>query len=77
MRNGALVCAAVGGGLGAPALDTAPSGVAHSPQNLNEGGFSNPHFGHRLLSGAAQLPQNLVPGGFSVPQLEHFIGYVM
>jgi hypothetical protein len=45
----------------------------HSPQNLNCGGFSNPHAAHRFLIGAAQLPQNFIPAGFSVPQLEHRI----
>jgi hypothetical protein len=45
----------------------------HSPQNLNCGGFSNPHAAHRFFIGAAQLPQNFIPAGFSVPQLEHRI----
>ena len=45
------------------------SGVAHSPQNLNPGGFSIPHWGHRRLSGMAHSPQNFIPSGFSDPQL--------
>src|SRR5205823_14650374 len=51
------------------------SAAPHCPQNLNEGGFSNPHFGHLLPNGAAQLPQNFMPCGFSVPQLEHVDTY--
>src|SRR5208282_1789381 len=47
--------------------------MAHSPQNLNWGGFSNPHFGQRLLSGEPQLPQNFMPCGFSDSQLEQRI----
>jgi len=47
--------------------------LPHSPQNLNCGGFSNPHAAHRFFIGAAQLPQNFIPAGFSVPQLEHRI----
>src|ERR1700686_5533604 len=47
----------------------APSGAAHSPQNLNAGGFSNPQLAQRFFNGVAQLPQNLMPGGLSVLQL--------
>ena len=49
------------------------SDTPHSPQNLNCGGFSNPHAAQRFFIGAAQLPQNFIPAGFSVPQLEHRI----
>jgi hypothetical protein len=40
-------------------------GEPHSPQNLNRGGFSEPHLTHRFSSGVPQLPQNLVPSGLS------------
>jgi hypothetical protein len=62
------------GGLGFALAASAEDGVSdtpHSPQNLNSGGFSNPHARHRFLSGVAQVPQNFIPAGFSVPQLEH------
>jgi hypothetical protein len=45
------------------------SGAPHSPQNLNPGGFSKPHFAQIFLSGIAQAPQNFMPWGFSEPQL--------
>src|SRR6266849_5059579 len=47
------------------------SSVAHSPQNLKPGGFSNPHAGQRLPSGAAHSPQNFIPPGFSNPHSAH------
>ena len=54
-------CPATGGRFAAPAPDPAPSGAAHSPQNLNAGGLSNPQRAHRLMSAAPQLPQNFIP----------------
>ena len=49
----------------------APSGsrVAHSVQNLADGGFVVPQFGHAADSGVAHSVQNFAPGRFSVPQV--------
>jgi hypothetical protein len=47
--------------------------VPHSPQNLNCGGFSEPHLAQRFFSGAPQSPQNLVASGFSELQLRQRI----
>jgi hypothetical protein len=67
-----------GGGFDGPVFGAVVPGadvsdIPHSPQNLNWGGFSNPHAAHRFFIGAAQLPQNFIPAGLSVPQLEHRI----
>ena len=45
------------------------SGVPQSPQNLNRGGFSNPHRRQRPVRGVLHSPQNFMPSGFSKPQL--------
>jgi hypothetical protein len=52
-----------------PTVSAAP----HSPQNLDSGGFSNPHREHLFRSAVPHPPQNFIPAGFSVPQLEHRI----
>ncbi|HLI80745.1 MAG TPA: hypothetical protein VKV03_12230 [Candidatus Binataceae bacterium] len=46
---------------------TEASAVPHSPQNLNGGGFSTPHLGHRMVNALPHSPQNFFPAGFSVP----------
>src|SRR5580765_3331420 len=62
-----------GSGLEGVAPGAGVSDMPHSPQNLNWGGFSNPHAAHRFFIGAAQLPQNFMPAGLSVPQFEQSI----
>jgi hypothetical protein len=50
-------------------------GEPQSPQNLNRGGFSVPHFRHRFLNEEPQLPQNFAASGFSESQLGQRIAH--
>ena len=53
------------------------SEVPHSPQNLNGGEFSAPHFGHRIVNALPHSPQNFFPAGFSVPHFEQRIAFYL
>ena len=52
------------------AWDRMDSDAPQSSQNLNCGGFSNPHCGQPPVRGAPHSPQNFMLSGFSNPQLE-------
>jgi hypothetical protein len=47
----------------------------HRPQNLNSGGFSEPHLGQMSASAAVHCPQNFIPPGFSKPHFEQRITF--
>jgi hypothetical protein len=52
----------------------ATSGVPHSPQNLDVGGFAVPQLGHVAARREPHSPQNLRPASLTAPQLGQVIG---
>src|SRR5258708_289270 len=52
---------------------SAPSAAPQSPQNLDAGAFSAPHFGQLTASPLPHWEQNFLPARFSVSHLEQRI----